>query len=63
MKEEKFLITMLVLLTALLLFTAFFMFRREPAQSGGILVEDLRKEAIVLEGSGYLSEGRTECLL
>lgn len=63
MKEEKFLFTMLIILTGLLLMTAFFMFRKEPAQSGGILVEDMRREAIVLDRSGCVSENGTECML
>lgn len=63
MKEEKFLLTMLISLTVLLFFTAFFMFRRESAQEGGILVRDLGREAIVLEGTGHLSESGSESLL
>ena len=62
MKEERFLLTMLIALTVLLIFSAFFMFRKETAQEGGILVQEGR-EAIVLEGAGYLSESGTECLL
>lgn len=63
LKEEKFLFTMLICLMTLLIFTAFFMFRQEPVESGGILVKDLRREAIVLDQSGYLPESGTECLL
>ncbi|MDO4554246.1 MAG: hypothetical protein Q4B70_03765 [Lachnospiraceae bacterium] len=63
MKEEKFLLTMLIALTIILLFTAFFMFRNEKVLGGGILVREQGREAIVLEGAGHLSESRSECLL
>lgn len=62
MKEEKFMRTILAGLLFLLFFIAYSMFQKEQEEEGGILVKDWEREAIVLEGNGYLSESGAELL-